>query len=158
MTNRLASVRERIAASGLDALLVSDLTNIRWLTGFTGSNGWGVLGPDSLVLVTDGRYGHQAAEQMAAAGVVGEVRVGATGAATLQHVADVAAANHVTTIFFEENLPPDLSQTVADEVGASTAVLDPIESLSADQVAAGDDYVSLMDTNLAALRKGLGCT
>ena len=66
----LALLRERL--QGADALLVSDLTNIRWLTGFTGSNGWVVLGPDSLTLVTDGRYGDQAAQQMAAAGVTGD--------------------------------------------------------------------------------------
>ena len=83
---RVQRVRERL--DGADALLVSDLTNIRWLTGFTGSNGWLVIAPDSLTLVTDGRYGQQAAQQMAAAGVDGEVLVGTSGAATLQHIAD----------------------------------------------------------------------
>jgi len=62
-------VRARLAHTGAEALLVSDLTNVRWLTGFTGSNGWVVLGPDQLTLVTDGRYGEQAARQMALAGV-----------------------------------------------------------------------------------------
>ena len=76
-----------MAAAGLEALLVSDLTNIRWLTGFSGSNGWVVLDADSLTLVTDGRYGEQAAKQMAAAGVPGEVLIGATGADTLAHLA-----------------------------------------------------------------------
>jgi Xaa-Pro aminopeptidase len=97
-------VRARLA--DVDALLVTDLTNIRWLTGFTGSNGWVVLGPDRLTLVTDGRYGEQAAEQMVAAGVDGEVLVGTTGAATLQLVADACAryaavgfeAAHVTVL------------------------------------------------------------
>ncbi len=46
----------------VDALLISDLTNMRWLTGFTGSNGWVVLTPDHLTLVTDGRYGEQAGQ------------------------------------------------------------------------------------------------
>ena len=32
----------------VDALLISDLTNIRWMTGFTGSNGWVVLTPEHL--------------------------------------------------------------------------------------------------------------
>ncbi len=79
-------------------------------------------------------------------------------AKTLEAVAEFARTNDVTTIFFEENLPADLAKTLADEVGASTGVLDTIESLSADQLAAGDDYVSLMRTNLAALRDGLGCS
>jgi Xaa-Pro aminopeptidase len=42
------------------ALLVTNLTNVRWLTGFTGSNGWVAILPDRLVLGTDGRYGERA--------------------------------------------------------------------------------------------------
>ena len=64
--SRVDRVRNRLAESGAEALLISDLTNIRWLTGFTGSNGWVILGPDQVTLITDGRYGEQAALQMAA--------------------------------------------------------------------------------------------
>jgi Xaa-Pro aminopeptidase len=63
---------------GVEALVVGDLTNIRWLTGFSGSNGWAVLLPDEVVLVTDGRYGEQAERQLAAARVAGRVAVGRT--------------------------------------------------------------------------------
>ena len=82
--------RVRAELGDLDALLVSDLTNIRWLTGFTGSNGWVVLGHDSLTLVTDGRYGHQAEQQLEAAGVPGQVVVGVNGA-LVQTIADACA-------------------------------------------------------------------
>ena len=58
LAGRATRVRDRLGE--FDALLVSDLTNIRWLTGFTGSNGWVVLTRDALTLVTDGRYGEQA--------------------------------------------------------------------------------------------------
>ncbi|MFT3854593.1 MAG: aminopeptidase P family protein [Ilumatobacteraceae bacterium] len=88
VAGRAARVRARLADRA-DALLVSDLSNIRWLTGFTGSNGWVVVAPDELVLVTDGRYGDQAAAQMAAAGVDGSVKVGATAAATLDLLAEI---------------------------------------------------------------------
>ena len=75
IAERAGRVRERFAdipgIDGIDALLVSDLTNIRWLTGFSGSNGWVLLDRDQLTLVTDGRYGVQAAHQLAAAGVAG---------------------------------------------------------------------------------------
>ena len=50
------------AGSGL---LVTDLNNIRWLTGFTGSAGTLIVRPDDMVLVVDGRYGDQAREQTA---------------------------------------------------------------------------------------------
>ncbi|MEN9644840.1 MAG: hypothetical protein RL238_1509 [Actinomycetota bacterium] len=94
---RVERVRARLGAA--DALLVTDLTNIRWLTGFTGSNAWVVLRPDALTLVTDGRYGVQATQQMAAAGVDGEVVVGATGGVCLDLVA--AACAPCSTVAFE---------------------------------------------------------
>ncbi|MCU1500810.1 MAG: hypothetical protein JWM12_164 [Ilumatobacteraceae bacterium] len=86
LVGRAGRVRDRLAGRA-DALLVSDLSNIRWLTGFTGSNGWVVVLPEELVLVTDGRYGDQAALQMAAAGVDGRVLVGATAGAIEDHLA-----------------------------------------------------------------------
>ena len=49
-----------MAAARVDALLVTDLTNVRWLTGFTGSAGRVLLLPDDLVLVTDGLRGRAA--------------------------------------------------------------------------------------------------
>jgi zinc transport system substrate-binding protein len=79
-------------------------------------------------------------------------------AKTLEAIAAFARTNDVTTIFFEENLPADLADTLAAEVGATTGVLDTLESLSDDQLKAGDDYLSLMRANLAALREGLGCS
>ena len=42
-------------------LLVTDLVNVRYLTGFTGSNGLALIGPDTRVFVTDFRYVEQAA-------------------------------------------------------------------------------------------------
>ena len=70
-----------------EALLVSDLSNIRWLTGFTGSNGWALLTPVEVMLITDGRYGEQARSQLDAAGVGGRVLVGLSGAAMLDLLA-----------------------------------------------------------------------
>ena len=78
-------------------------------------------------------------------------------AKTLEAVARAAKQRNVSTIFFENNLPADLSTTIAREIGASTAVLDPVESLSKDQINAGANYVSVMEENLASLEKGLGC-
>ncbi len=54
----------RVGASSESALLVVDLNNIRWLTGFTGSAGTLIVRPDDMVLVVDGRYGDQAREQI----------------------------------------------------------------------------------------------
>ena len=75
---RADRVRAGFAAAGIDALVVTRLVNVRYLTGFTGSAGVAVLTPDALVLVTDGRYTEQAAVQVAAAGVAARVVIGAT--------------------------------------------------------------------------------
>jgi Xaa-Pro aminopeptidase len=45
-----------------EPLLVSNLTNIRYLTGFTGSNAFLLATPDGCTFVTDGRYGEIAEE------------------------------------------------------------------------------------------------
>jgi Xaa-Pro aminopeptidase len=56
-------------AAGLDAVLYTDLTDVRWLTGFTGSNGWAVVRGDDVVLGTDGRYDERARAETAGTGV-----------------------------------------------------------------------------------------
>jgi Xaa-Pro aminopeptidase len=61
-----------------DALLVTKLVNVRYLTGFTGSAGMLLVSRDQLLLITDGRYRDQAAEQLAAAGVEAQLRIGLT--------------------------------------------------------------------------------
>lgn len=61
---RRAALRARLADAGLDALLVTHLTNVRYLTGFTGSAGaLLVTVDDGDVLATDGRYTEQAAAE-----------------------------------------------------------------------------------------------
>lgn len=72
---RAATVRQAMTGAGLDALLVSNLSDVRWLTGFAGSNGWVVLTAGSMTLVTDGRYGDQAVGQLAATSAEGDVVV-----------------------------------------------------------------------------------
>ena len=62
-----------------------------------------------------------------------------------------------TTVFFETLVSPKLAETVAREAGARTAVLDPLEGLSDEDAARGDDYFGVMRRNLAALRAALGC-
>ena len=78
-------------------------------------------------------------------------------AQALEEIAEAAKQNGVTTVFFEENLPPDLARTVADEIGAATSSLATAETLTQSQLDAGESYLSIMRDNLQALRAGLGC-
>lgn len=52
-----------LADEGLDALWVTRLTNVRYLTGFSGSNGQVLLGAGAARLFTDGRYDTQAGHE-----------------------------------------------------------------------------------------------
>ncbi|MFN8036013.1 MAG: Xaa-Pro peptidase family protein [Acidimicrobiia bacterium] len=80
---RVGRLRAAFADNGVEALLVTRLPNVRYLTGFTGSAGMLLVGPDGEWLVTDGRYGAQAAQQLRAAGATARVEVGATQAEQL---------------------------------------------------------------------------
>jgi len=70
-------------------------------------------------------------------------------------IADIVAAEGVTTIFTEELVSPAVAESIAQETGAELAVLSPIEGLSDETT--DEDYLSLMQQNLAALRKANGC-
>ncbi len=74
-----------MAEQEVDALLVTDLVSVRWMTGFSGSNGVVLVAEDELELVTDGRYADQAPAQVEAAGVDAKVTV------TNDHVPHVAS-------------------------------------------------------------------
>jgi len=60
MADRGERLEELIAERELDLLLVTDLTNVRYLTGFTGTNGACVCGPDVRLFFTDFRYTERA--------------------------------------------------------------------------------------------------
>ncbi|MBB2941987.1 zinc transport system substrate-binding protein [Actinoplanes lutulentus] len=71
----------------------------------------------------------------------------------LAAVAEEAKEHGTTTIFFETLVSPKVAETLAREVGAQTAVLDPLEGLTDENA----DYFSVMRANLVALTKALGC-
>ncbi|MFN8053475.1 MAG: metal ABC transporter substrate-binding protein [Acidimicrobiales bacterium] len=73
----------------------------------------------------------------------------------LADTAEYVRAHHVTTIYFETLVSPAIAKTVASETGATTAVLDPLEGLA--DASAGDDYRSVMRSNLATLAAGQEC-
>jgi Xaa-Pro aminopeptidase len=62
---RLQRVRARLPLWSVQALLFLDMKNIRYLTGFTGSDGALYIGPDCRVLLVDGRYTTQAGDETA---------------------------------------------------------------------------------------------
>lgn len=65
---RRARLTERLAEIGADAMLVTSLPNVRYLTGFSGSNGQALVGERDAIFLTDGRYDGQSRRE------VGEMR------------------------------------------------------------------------------------
>jgi len=61
---RQEALLAKVAERQLDALLVTNLVNVRWLTGFNGSNAAVVLGAAHMRFITDFRYLTQSAEQL----------------------------------------------------------------------------------------------
>ncbi len=64
MSDRAERLVELLPEGGIDLLLVTSLINVRYLTGYTGSNGLALVGPDTRLFVTDFRYVEQAAEEV----------------------------------------------------------------------------------------------
>jgi zinc transport system substrate-binding protein len=75
----------------------------------------------------------------------------------LQRVVGLVRKTHATTVFFETLVSPRVAETVARETGARTDVLNPIEGLTSDEEGRGENYFSVMRSNLRSLRKALGC-
>jgi Xaa-Pro aminopeptidase len=78
VADRPTRLRARLDGAGCEALLVTDLTNIRYLTGFIGSAAMLLVTTDELVFVTDGRYRDQATRQLQEAHVTARVEIGRT--------------------------------------------------------------------------------
>jgi zinc transport system substrate-binding protein len=76
----------------------------------------------------------------------------------LTEVATFARDNGVKYIFFESLVSPKLSETIANEVGAQTLVLDPLEGIPDDEIKQGKNYFTVMEDNLKNLQTALGCS
>lgn len=93
------------------------------------------------------RYG---LEQVGVSGVDPELE---PSPARLAEVAEFARAKGVTTIFFEEQVSGDIAEVLAEESGATTGVLDPLEF----PPEGSSDYFDVMRNNLSAITTALGC-
>jgi Xaa-Pro aminopeptidase len=64
MSDRPQRLSELLGEVPVDLMLVTELTNLRYLTGYSGSNGLALVGPATRVFITDFRYVEQAAEEV----------------------------------------------------------------------------------------------
>lgn len=75
--------------------------------------------------------------------------------AQMAKIIDFIKKNKVETIFFEALGTSKVIDVISKETGARAAALNPIEGLSDEEIKAGDDYFSIMEANLEALKRAL---
>lgn len=63
--------------------------------------------------------------------------------------------HQVKVIYFEENASSKVAETLSKETGVTLKVLNPLESLTEKQIKDGEDYLSVMRENLAALKESI---
>ncbi len=81
--------------TGIDALLVTDILNLRYLIGFTGGAGLLVVTAEGMTFVTDGRYGERAHADLAASGVDARIEVATRDAQRSAIVGAVGQARRI---------------------------------------------------------------
>lgn len=158
VAGRAPRLRAALAEAGCDALLVTHLTNIRYLTGFTGSAALLAVLPGRLLFVTDGRYQEQAAGELAAAGVAARLEVGRTVEAQREVVVDELRA--ATRVGLEADHVTWTDQRRYAEAWFSDAELVPTAGLVEDlrivkdegEVARIEAACAIADSSLAAVR------
>lgn len=156
IAERADRARASAAAQGCDALVVTELTNVRYLTGFTGSAGVLVVRPGDLVLLTDGRYQEQAADQLAAAGVDAELVITRDTAPILAEVvAGIGRvgleADHVTWDTHRR-----WAEVLPGEIVPTTGVVLGLRAVKDDgEVARLQRAAEIADDALAAVRQQL---
>ncbi|MCD5002040.1 zinc ABC transporter substrate-binding protein [Enterococcus saccharolyticus] len=70
----------------------------------------------------------------------------------LAELKDFVDEHQVQVIYFEANASSKVAETLANETGVTLEVLNPLESLTKDQLTAGENYISVMKENLQALQ------
>lgn len=94
---KLANLREALKENGLDALLVTNPYNRRYVTGFTGSAGVAVVSAEDAVFITDFRYTEQAAEQVQGFRIVKHEKT------IIEEVANQVEQMKIKTLGFEKD-------------------------------------------------------
>jgi zinc transport system substrate-binding protein len=148
-TGGAASTAERAAVTAMRRRL--DRLDAEYRAGLAGCR-------SKVIVTTHAAFGYLAARYgLTQEPMTGLSPEGEPDPATLARIEDLIRREHVTTVFTEPLVPPDVADTMARETGAKVAVLDPIESLTPAEQDHGDDYFTIMRRNLEALRSALGC-
>lgn len=73
----------------------------------------------------------------------------------LAKLKDFVNKENIKVIYFEENASSKVAETLSSETGVKLEVLNPLESLTNEQIKAGENYISVMEKNLDALKESI---
>jgi Xaa-Pro aminopeptidase len=159
VADRVDNLRKSLIDAQLDALLLTAASNIRYLTGFTGSAGIVVVTADDMVLVTDGRYTEQAADQLSASNAPSRLEI--TSTAQREAIASAVAgaqrigleADHITWSVQRRYAEDWLS---AHEIVATTGLVETLRRSKDDaELARMELAAAIADAALAERRSSL---
>ncbi|MEX0790714.1 MAG: aminopeptidase P family N-terminal domain-containing protein, partial [Actinomycetota bacterium] len=97
VAERQQLLRRRMESEAVDALLVSNMTNVRYLTGFAGSNGYVFLTHAATHFYSDGRYATQASQMVEGA----EIHIAPTHASVVEDLNSLAKDHKLSRIAYE---------------------------------------------------------
>ncbi|GAA4693416.1 metal ABC transporter substrate-binding protein [Nocardioides nanhaiensis] len=109
----------------------------------------------STIVVSHDAFGYLSKYGLDVEGVAGLTPDAEPTPADLGALQELAREEGITTVFSERLASPAFTEALAGDLGIQTAILDPIEGLTDET--ASEDYVSLMEQNLDALRGANGC-
>jgi len=148
---RLSALRPGSTFGANLASLTNDMASLdgRWKAGTTTCRSRSLVVSHEAFAYLAQRYGFT---QVGISGLSPEAE---PAPGTVARVADFVRANDVRTIYYETLVDPKVATVLAQETGATTAVLDPVEGVAEGSEAT---YVTLMDANLAAVTAGQPCS
>jgi Xaa-Pro aminopeptidase len=164
VADRSVRLRAALGEAECDALLVTNVTNIRYLTGFTGSAAMLLVTADELVFVTDGRYRDQATNELAAALVDARIEIGRDADAQREVLAAASARAGVGRLGLEsESVTWAQQRRFGGEwfpeakLVPTTGVVEGLREVKdAGEIARLAAASAMADTALAAVRDRLG--
>lgn len=157
--SRVSSAFERLSGAGVDAMIVSNPSNIRYLTGFTGSHGTVALVDGEAILFTDNRYAERAEDEIRAAGTTVQIAI-APGSAHRELCTVLSATERigVEAAHVSWSEARVLSEALGEDriVPTANIVEDLREFKSADELDLMRRAASIADQALAGLLEDFG--
>ena len=112
--------------------------------------------PNKTIVVSHEAFGYLCdAYSLTQVPITGMDAEGEPDAQTMASIIDQVKSQNIKVIFSEDLVSPKVAKQIADATGATCEVLSPIEGLTDEQIAQGEDYFSVMESNLDELMKAL---